>query len=276
MERKPEQLYLELMKNALSFALWPEPPIPIGTFNHRQSAPRRFLTDILTVLLRSVNLQLSWVRHVGAEQKIQGGVISTIAHTMIGLKRLENLQFCIESAINEKIEGDFIETGVWRGGACIFMRAVLAAYGIDDRRVIVADSFEGLPKPDPRRWPADERDKHYRKKYLAISEDEVRDNFRKYGLLDDQVVFIKGWFQDTLPTAPIEKLAVLRLDGDMYGSTMDALTNLYPKLSSRGFCIIDDYALRGCRQAVDDFRVRHGIKSEMRAIDWTGAFWRKE
>jgi hypothetical protein len=78
---------------------------------------------------------------------------------------------------------------------------------------------------------------------LAVSRDEVENNFRKYSLLDDKVVFLQGWFKDTLPNAPIEKLCVLRLDGDMYGSTIEALLNLYPRLSKGGFCIIDDYAL---------------------------------
>jgi O-methyltransferase len=66
------------------------------------------------------------------------------------------------------------------------------------------------------------------------------------------------------------------LDGDMYGSTMVALKNLYPKLSSGGFCIIDDYALDGCRKAVDDFRAAEGIRSEMSSVDWTCRCWRKE
>jgi O-methyltransferase len=104
----------------------------------------------------------------------------------------------------------------------------------------------------------------------------VESHFERYGLLDNKVVFLKGWFRDTLPSAPIEKLAVLRLDGDMYGSTIDALTNLYPKLSKGGFCIVDDYALDGCRRAVDEYRTEHGIDAEMRAIDWTGRYWRKE
>lgn len=196
---------------------------------------------------------------------------------MIGFKRLDNLQFCIESVLRDRVEGDLIETGVWRGGACIFMRAVLAAYGVEDRKVYVADSFEGLPKPDdPEKFPADKGDKHYIHTYLAVSKEEVENNFRKYRLLDDQVVFLKGWFKDTLPNAPIKKLALLRLDGDMYGSTMDALVNLYPKLSSGGFCIIDDYALRGCKLAVDDYRAKQKINSEMKTIDWTGRYWRKE
>src|SRR5205085_12029434 len=101
-------------------------------------------------------------------------------------------------------------------------------------------------------------------------------NFHKYGLLDEQVVFLKGWFKDTLPTAPIDTLAILRLDGDMYSSTMDALVHLYPKLSKGGFCIIDDYGLPACRQAVHAYRAQHHIQSEIREIDWTGSFWRKD
>lgn len=198
------------------------------------------------------------------------------ADTMIGLKRLDNLQYCIETVLREGVEGDLIETGVWRGGACIFMRAVLAAYGITDRKVFVADSFEGLPKPDERKYPADKGDTHYIHTFLAVSKEVVENNFKKYGLLDDQVVFLKGWFKDTLPNAPIEKLSILRLDGDMYGSTMESLEYLYPKLSKGGFCIIDDYALRGCQMAVNDYRVKHRINSEMKEIDWTGRYWRKE
>jgi hypothetical protein len=108
---------------------------------------------------------------------------------MIGLKRLDNIQFCIENIIKNNIEGDLIETGVWRGGATIFMRAVLAAYDITDRRVFVADSFEGLPKPNENKYPADKSDLHHTKEFLAVSIDDVKANFEKYGLLDDRVVF---------------------------------------------------------------------------------------
>jgi len=156
------------------------------------------------------------------------------------------------------------------------MRAILGAYGIEDRKVYVADSFEGLPKPDVEKFPADKGDRLYINKYLAVSKDEVENNFKKYGLLDSQVVFLKGWFKDTLPHTPIEKLGVLRLDGDMYGSTIDALNNLYPKLSKSGFCIIDDYALPGCKKAVDDFRAQNGIHAEMKIVDWSSIYWRKE
>ena len=94
-------------------------------------------------------------------------------------------------------------------------------------------------------------------------------------MLDDQVIFLEGWFKDTLPNAPIEKLSILRLDGDMYGSTIEALEALYPKLSAGGYCIIDGYALSGCKAAVNDYRVKHKIKSNIKEIDWTGIYWKK-
>ena len=276
MRRRPEDLYLDLLKKTLCFTLWPEPPIPIDTFNCVRSPLRKLVVSFISRILKSKQLELVKQRAFTPDQREYGMILPGYADTMIGLKRLDNLQFCIETVIRERVEGDLIETGVWRGGACIFMRAVLAAYNILDRIVYVADSFEGLPKPDPEKFPADKGDKHHIYTFCAVSQDEVENNFRKYGLLDDKVVFLKGWFKDTLPNAPIEKLAVLRLDGDMYGSTMDALTNLYPKLSKGGFCIIDDYALHGCRKAVDDFRAENGIYAEMKVVDWTGRYWRKE
>ncbi len=198
------------------------------------------------------------------------------AHTMIGLARLENIQRCVEDVIARGVPGHLIETGVWRGGATIFMRAILAAYGVRDRKVFVADSFEGLPPPNAELYPADAGDKHHEQQALAISLEQVQRHFDLYGLLDDQVHFLKGWFKDTLPTAPIDQLAVARLDGDMYESTMDGLNALYAKLSSGGYLIVDDYgAVPACKQAVEDFRLKHGITEPIEAIDWTGVFWKK-
>lgn len=198
------------------------------------------------------------------------------AMTMVGMNRLDNLQFCVERVLKDGIEGDFIETGVWRGGSCILMRAILKAYGVTDRTVWVADSFQGLPKPNPEKYPPDEGIDLSEIKELAISLEEVRSNFVKFALLDNQVQFLKGWFKDTLPNAPIEKLAVLRLDGDLYESTMDALTALYPKLSPSGYVIISNYSwVPACAQAVTDYRVQHGITEEIHVIDWAGVYWRK-
>ena len=198
------------------------------------------------------------------------------ACTMIGLERLDNLQRCIEDVVAKGVAGDFIETGVWRGGATIFMRALLKLDGVSDRTVWVADSFKGLPPPDASRYPADDGDRHHTMAPLAVSLDAVRANFEKFAVLDDGVRFLEGWFEETLSTPAIRQLAILRLDGDMYSSTMQALEQLYPRLSAGGYVIVDDYgAVPGCRQAVDDFRARNGITDVMSAIDWTGVFWQR-
>jgi O-methyltransferase len=196
--------------------------------------------------------------------------------TMIGLKRLDNLQSCIENVLANGVAGDLIETGVWRGGATIFMRAMLKVDGVTDRLVWVADSFQGLPPPDAELYPADAGDTHHTFAELAVSLDEVKANFERFGMLDDNVRFLKGWFHETLADPRIKQLSVLRLDGDMYGSTMNALVHLYPRLSVGGYIIVDDYgAVPGCRKAVDDFRATRRIAEEMREIDWAGVFWQR-
>ena len=195
---------------------------------------------------------------------------------MLGVLRLANIRDLMQRALDESIPGDFIETGVWRGGACIYMRGILAANQISDRRVFVADSFEGLPAPNPDLFPQDRGDMHHTDANLVVSLDDVKANFDRYGLLDDQVVFVQGFFSDTLPRLRAGPFALIRLDGDMYESTYVALEHLYPKLSVGGFVIIDDYgALPHCREAVADYRSRMGIVEEMQQIDWTGVWWQK-
>jgi len=192
---------------------------------------------------------------------------------MIGNRRLDNVQKCVEDVIAHNVPGDFIETGVWRGGTTIFMRALLNLHGVTDRVVWVADSFEGMPKPSSRE---DGFDLSF-VKYLNISLEQVKRNFERFGLLDDQVRFLKGWFSDTMPNAPIERLAILRLDGDLYSSTMDVLRNLYHRVSPGGYVIIDDYySWPSCRQAVSDFLRDTGINPRIQQIDDDGAFWKVE
>lgn len=212
----------------------------------------------------------------------------TVAHTMVGLKRLDNLHECMDRVLADDIPGDFIETGAWRGGVCIFMRAFLKAHGCTGRAVWVADSFEGLPEPElydvmpeasVESSTVDVNQVRHGVKLLndqvlGVSMSTVQDNFSRYGLLDEQVRFLPGWFDDTLPRAPIDRLAVLRLDGDFYQSTVDALENLYPKLSRGGFVIIDDYNIPGCRKAVDEFRAKYGVTDAIVPIDETAVYWR--
>lgn len=257
------------------YALWDEVGVPLS-YNHFQR-PRysRWVLEAASATLRRFGFDIVQKAEYTPAEKLEGLIWPYQAHTMIGLPRLENIQFCVEDVLRNGVAGDLIETGVWKGGATIFMRAILAAHDVKDRKVYVADSFAGLPPPDAAAYPEDRGDKHHEISLLTVSEDDVRENFRKYGLLDEQVVFLKGWFKDTLPTAPFEKLAVIRLDGDMYESTMDALTNLYPKLSPGGYCIIDDCHLAPCKRAVDDYRQTHKIRAPLKRIDANSAFWQK-
>ena len=195
--------------------------------------------------------------------------------TMIGRERLEQVRDCVLDVLERDVPGDLIETGVWRGGTTILMRGVLRSRGVTDRQVYVADSFEGLPPPDVARYPADAGLDFHEHPVLAVSLDEVRANFERYDLLDDQVVFVKGWFRDTLPGLADRTFSVIRLDGDLYESTMDALVNLYPRLSPGGWLIVDDFHIPACVQAVTEYREAHGITAELQRVNWAAA-WRKE
>ncbi len=268
------ELYLDLMKRCLMNSIYSSHEVI--DFAPSRSYKRFIFDRILKPMLDGSGARVVIAYPYDEEKRLQGTDWSPMAHTMIGRKRLDNLQFCIQHVLENNVPGDFIETGVWRGGATIFMRAMLKAFENSTRTVWVADSFQGLPEPDEDTYPDDKGDTHYTHKELAISLETVKSNFQKYGLLDDQVQFLKGWFKDTLPTAPIEKLAVLRLDGDMYESTMDALTSLYHKLSVGGFLIVDDYgAVEGCRTAIHDFRDKNQIDDEIIEIDWGGVYWQK-
>ena len=211
------------------------------------------------------------------DTRLKGLDWPTKAYTMVGLKRLMNARQLAENVIWENVPGDFLEAGVWRGGVGILLRGVLSAYGVSDRRIWLADSFEGLPPPNKNDYPSDSASEFHTCPELAINMEQVRQNFRKYDLLDDQVVFLKGWFKDTLPRAPVEKIALLRLDGDLYESTMQALDALYDKVSQNGYIIIDDYhCVPQCEQAVEDFCARRNIIPDINEIDGVGVYWRKQ
>lgn len=268
----PRRLYCELLKRTLTRYTFGETWMP---YRPRPRTWRSLVYRPGHRLLRRRGLELVARFDYSAEARAQGRDWPPEAETMVGLKRLDNLESCIRDVLEQGVPGDMIETGVWRGGSCIFMRALLAAYGDADRCVWVADSFQGLPKPRPDHAD-DVQDALWNQPFLAVSLEQVRENFRRYGQLDERVRFLPGWFEDTLPTAPVQRLSVMRLDGDMYDSTMIALRSLYPKLSVGGYVIIDDYhAVRGCKRAVDDFRAAHGIHDELRQVDWTCRYWQR-
>lgn len=271
---EPKNEYLQLLKKVLTHSLWPGEYVEVG--KNKSKTLKYFLIKILISLFKAKDIKLVRYRVTDDFSFIEGRGWPSNAETMIGIKRLDNIEFCINQILKNNIPGDFIETGVWRGGATIFMKAMLKINEVDDRIVWVADSFEGLPKPDETKYPADKGDKHHTINELQIGLEQVKHNFSKYSLLDDNVRFLKGWFKDTLPVAPVINLALLRIDGDMYESTMDALKNLYPKLSIGGYVIIDDFLNESCVKAVEDYRKMHEITEPIIEIDWTGVFWQKK
>jgi O-methyltransferase len=210
------------------------------------------------------------------EIRMVGGDWPEDGETMVGMLRLDCVQHCVETALADQVPGDMLEAGVWRGGTTILMKGILEAHGEKDRRIWVADSFEGLPPPDEVNFPQDVSIDLSGTPELAVSLEQVQANFARYDLLDDNVRFLKGWFKDTLATAPVHTLAVLRLDGDYYESTIQILEALYHKVSPGGFVIVDDYGtLEQCRRAVTDFREANGIDDEIVTVDWTGVYWRR-
>jgi len=248
--------YLDLLIATLTGYVYNTPSLQVGAY-----APAE---DLVKVNFSKVHREkgLDW---------------PAIGITMIGTDALKSLQGMLETVVRKNITGDFLEAGVWRGGASIFAKAVLRSYGEDKiRKVWVCDSFEGLPKNrtnnDGPGWSKMEA--------LRVSENAVAQNFRNFDLFDGNVKFVKGYFVNSLPKIrdDITELAVLRMDGDMYESTMDILFNLYEKVTIGGFVIIDDYLIGSCRKAITEFRAMHKITEKILPIwkDSIRMYWVKE
>ena len=271
--------YIDLLKDCLTASLYDESAWRIiegictaeeRTLRH----PLRFFAGLIrhriVSFCRSRSILLVREQPFEPAKRAEGRDWPCFGYTMVGRQRLDNVQMCIEDILRNNVPGDLIETGAWRGGTTIFMRAILKGHGVNDRTVWVADSFEGLPAASVgygRRRPQPGQ----------ISESvsgNVRANFERFDLLDDQVRFLQGYFCDTLPNAPIERLAILRLDGDLYSSTMDSLRNLYHRVSPGGYVIVDDYhSWVSCRQAVTDFLKENKIDPEIHTVT-DGAYWK--
>ncbi len=308
-------LYLDMVKRVLLNIVYHEQSYQVSLTRSRASGEPR------PRLARAFSL-----RH-----RILGEDVSLNTLSMIGLERLDNVQMCVEAVLSDGVEGDLVETGCAKGGACILMRAVLRARKDKSRRVFCCDTFSEMssapraaailifrplwevlrlisyiPSAAWHRWlytalmrlqssfPVDTahlsrdtvdsflfllRHAHSFTKppvpATGHSLAAVRSHFARLGLLDDRVVFLKGFFSDTLPHAPIPAIALLRLDGDLYGSTMDALVHLYPRVSAGGFVVVDDYySFDECRAAVDEYRLHHDIVAPLVRIDAMSVYWR--
>jgi O-methyltransferase len=233
------------------------------------------LSQEKNVFLKKIYDESGWYFDNSVDRRVGDECWPLKADTMIGIYRMINIYYLLQEVMLEKIPGDFVETGVWKGGACVLANAVLREYGEQNRRVHAFDSFEGLPKPYAE-VDVKLNDKHHTFDELAVSLEEVKEVFASYGLLSDNVVFRKGWFKDTMQEVnDIESVAILRLDGDMYSSTMEVLDALYDKVPVGGYLIIDDWMLPGCRKACDDFFRKRNLDIKLTTIDKNSRFWKK-
>lgn len=169
-----------------------------------------------------------------------------------------------------RVPGDFLEAGIWRGGAVILMRALIEGYGMTDRKVFAADSFAGIPKNVHAQNDAVDS---WSDRWVAPL-DQVKQSIERFGLLDDKIVFVVGFFADSLKQLSGERFALIRLDSDSYDSVETSLDYLYPLLSKSGIVIIDDWHLAGCKQAVLEYRSQHGIHDPIQVSD-NNAYWVK-
>jgi O-methyltransferase len=273
----PDTDYLDLLKNCLTASIYEESAWRLmdGPMKSDRgivaSLKRKFVS-----ILKHRGIRIVRTEKFNADAREQGLDWPLFGLTMAGARRLDNLQTCIENVLQDNVPGCFVETGVWRGGSSILAKAVFRHYGANDRVIWCCDSFEGMPQPSTADRMISKKSDFSDRDYLVAGEEEVANNFRKFDLLDDNVRFLKGWFCDTLPTAPIGQIAILRMDGDLYESTMDALKNLHYKVSNGGYVIVDDYkSWAGCRRAVDEFRKLNSIQDEMVDIDAHAVFWRR-
>jgi hypothetical protein len=266
--------YLDLLKRTLVNLVYPEDALRIdAALDGTASGDTR--------LLRDVRYARPGAYDEVVASKLDGGLDSftgaRFAHTMIGLSGLDNLERCAHRVFADGVQGDFLEAGVCYGGAAIFMRALQVAYREEERTTWLADTFAGVPPPTHEIDREHELDlTEEQVPWMAASLETVRDNFATYDLLSDRVRFLPGLFADTLPDAPVERLAILRIDGDLYSSTHDALEAMYDRVSDGGYVIVDDYGcLEPCRLAVDDFLAERGLDVELHQVDWTRVCWRK-
>jgi hypothetical protein len=268
--------YLDLLQRALVNLIYPEHELRL---RHLETSPPADDRRQLQRALRDIRYAdpASFDELVATKQdgKNFRGAVTRDAHTMVGLRRLQDIEWCAAQLFAAGIDGDFFEAGVCQGGASIFLRAVQEAYGEGHRRTWVADSFEGLPSPRSE-IDAGLDFTEARMPWLAASLESVQDNFRTYGLLSEQVRFVKGWFVESLPGCDVDSIALLRIDADLYESTRDVLVGLYDRVVPGGFVIVDDYhAFDACRTAVDEFRAERGIGDRQRRVDWTATCWQK-
>jgi len=198
-------------------------------------------------------------------------------YTQTTLERIAALADAVEYAVRRAIPGDFVECGVWRGGSSMAIALTLLRLGVTDRRIWLYDTFGTMP-------PAGEHDRDYAGRPMVagsldlinnsahtagLTLSEVKSAMASTGYPPEQVTYVEGLVEDTIPRSAPDGIALLRLDTDWYESTCHELAELYPRLERGGVLIVDDYGhFAGARKAVDEYFARDPIL--LSRIDYTG------
>ena len=196
------------------------------------------------------------------------------AHTLLGRDRLDHLEKCIRTIFAEKIQGDFLQAGCWRGGSAIFLQGLQHALGKGCRKFWIADSFQGLPKSEHAADQGFPMDKSVLP-FLNVDRAQVESLFQRYDLWDENIEILEGWFEETLNCPPIQSLSLLHIDADLYSSTKCVLESCYQLVTEGGFVVIDDYGkLPPCKEAVDEFLAKQRLAPSLEAIGEHAVGWR--
>ena len=190
-------------------------------------------------------------------------------YSMTSAPALYGLYKAIEYLVRNRIAGPVVECGVWRGGSMMLAAEALLSFGDSNRELYLFDTFEGLPEPDKER-DVDLHGKAWHGEWLArqvdgesfwgrAELDDVRHNMARTDYPTDNIHYVKGLVEDTLPEKAVEGIALLRMDCDWYAPTRQILQHLYPRLCQGGVLIVDDYGmLRGAKDAVDEYFTANG------------------
>lgn len=198
-------------------------------------------------------------------------------YTMTSIERMYALHNAVKYVLANDIKGDFVECGVWRGGCIMWIAYMLSNRGIKDRKLFLYDTFEGMTKPaetdiDPKGESAQAIFNKLRKVGWCLADlNDVQNNMQATKYPTENIVYVKGKVEETLPAKMPGMISLLRLDTDWYESTLHELTHLYPILSKNGVLIIDDYGhWEGCRKAVDEYFDKDKDSVVLNRIDYCG------
>lgn len=209
---------------------------------------------------------------------------SAKAYTLTSVERMYALYKAIEYIVNANIQGDIVETGVWKGGSMMLTALALQKFGDTKRKIYLYDTYEGMTRPSEKdimiankypaqkKWDDIQKNKDYKDIWFCRAPlEEVKKNLKTTNYPEDRFIFVKGDVEETIPKVMPEHIAILRLDTDWYASTKHALKHLFPRLVPGGVLIIDDYGhWQGAKEAVDEYFKRQQTTPFFIRVDKTG------